>query len=314
MIVNKLYFKILCKQLNGIRYKNFCILHKKYFDFKKQKILERLKFKIVKHKLFTEYIKKNYRIIIINLEKITYEIDNIIVDLYNGRVPCWKIHESIRDAFKNKNNHLVYLKSLLNIIQKNLINIKKCKKTTDLYEHTYNLTLIYDAILKNIVGQSVLDIGTCTGILPIIIKKRFPHMKVIGGDICALENAKILSKSENVNVSFIHLNLLEVKKLIKKYDTVVCSHVFEHFKKGMNEKIMTNLLTLTKKRLIVVVPFEKKHKQIDHLQKFNEKKLLNLGLKFYDKKRLRQIKISLEDNMLIIEKERERCLKNNHLK
>jgi len=129
-----------------------------------------------------------------------------------------------------------------------------------------------------------LDIGTNNAVLPILIKKKYSSLKVTGSDIYLLEYWKLLAKLEKCNINFITLNILNLNGKVEKYDTVIFSHVLEHFPEKMNKKIINNLLKLTKKRLIIVVPIENRNEYKEHLQIFNIKKIKKLKIKAQNKK------------------------------
>ncbi len=70
---------------------------------------------------------------------------------------------------------------------------------------------LVDIIIKsNINYSSILDIGTGSGCIPIIFKKKFPHSNIIGIDISekALEIAKINAKNNLTEIEFLQLDIL----------------------------------------------------------------------------------------------------------
>jgi len=79
-----LLFNKICKKFNGTIYENFCFLHKKDLTKEDLTFLKKITSKIMRHKLFTEFkiLNNNYSVIIINLNKLTYKIDDIIQELY----------------------------------------------------------------------------------------------------------------------------------------------------------------------------------------------------------------------------------------
>lgn len=303
--MDDLLFDIICKKINGIRYENACFLLKKQFTLSKYRIIKKLKFKKRSMHYFTEFKNRDnkYRIAIINLNKLTYEIDDLISEFFIGKPRDWKSHEYIRRAFNVKDDYLIYIKSLFIKVSNDLENIENLKKKYNFYENNYTMTFNFHKILNYIKGKSVLDIGTNTAILPMLIKRKNPKLKVIGADIHSLEYFNTLAKSEKVDVKFIYLDILNYNfKQTERYDTVIFSNVLEHFPEKVNEEIIWKLLQTTKKRLIIVVPFEPFHMTRDHLQLFNEEKIEKLGLKFSNKKNIEVISYPPAQIMLIINK------------
>jgi len=275
----------LCTKFGGVSYNGFCFINK--IQFKKIKNLQNIFFsKKICHKLYIEFKFKNsnYKLVVLKNNKPSYEDNNIVVQLFHNKVTDWDMLGYILKAYGNVNYYQYYIQSLFNIVIKNINNLNKCKMKSNFYEHHYCLTYLYNSILQNLIGTSILDVGTCTGILPIIIKKNYPNLRVVGSDIRSLEDAKILAKKNNIDVSFIYLDILKIKKNVEKFDTVIFSHVLNHFSKQMNKKIINNLLKLTNKRLIIDLPIEKRIIDKDHKQAFDQKKLFMLGKKFYYKK------------------------------
>lgn len=73
-----------------------------------------------------------------------------------------------------------------------------------------------------IENVKILDIGTGSGIIPIILKKHFPDAEVFGMDISekALEVAKINAKNLNVEIDWLQQDYLE-NYLDYKFDVII---------------------------------------------------------------------------------------------
>ncbi|MBS9775044.1 MAG: type I restriction-modification system subunit M [Tenacibaculum sp.] len=71
--------------------------------------------------------------------------------------------------------------------------------------------------------KNLLDIGTGSGCIPISIKKNITNLDVYALDISseAIKIAKQNSKQNNVNISFIEDDILQIKKLKQKFDVIV---------------------------------------------------------------------------------------------
>jgi release factor glutamine methyltransferase len=71
--------------------------------------------------------------------------------------------------------------------------------------------------------QRILDIGTGSGCIPIALKKEIPNAQVSAIDISekALEMARKNAFDNQVEVNFIHQDILETESLDEKYDVIV---------------------------------------------------------------------------------------------
>ena len=74
----------------------------------------------------------------------------------------------------------------------------------------------------NLKDLKILDIGTGSGIIPIVLKKNFPEAEVSAIDFSekALETAKKNADFHNLDINFIHQNYLE-ENLSEVYDIII---------------------------------------------------------------------------------------------
>lgn len=74
----------------------------------------------------------------------------------------------------------------------------------------------------NVSELKILDIGTGSGIIPVVLKKHFPHAKVSAIDYSekALETAKKNAIFHDLEINFIHKNYLE-ENLTEVYDIII---------------------------------------------------------------------------------------------
>ena len=271
---SKEVLKNIINHKHFLKYKNFYFLLKNSLG--KKKIFPKFKFK--KGKLFDELTStSNERIILLKINKPSYLIDDIIIELYEGNVQNYEIRNILINMFKTRNNWLTYYKSLLDIIEKTIKNIERYHSRTNFWDYSLSLAGRYYVILQKIIGKSVMDVGTSSGLLPLLIKKKYSFLDVNGSDIYPLETISYLAKNEGLGVSFKYLDITNINSQNKKYDTVIFSDVLEHFPKEMNKMLIANLLKLTKKRLIIHVPQNIGFQQKDHLQTFELKDIINLG-------------------------------------
>ena len=74
----------------------------------------------------------------------------------------------------------------------------------------------------NLKDLKIIDIGTGSGIIPIVLKNKFPQAKVSAIDFSekALETAKKNADFHNLDIKFIHQNYLE-ENLSEVYDVII---------------------------------------------------------------------------------------------
>lgn len=75
---------------------------------------------------------------------------------------------------------------------------------------------------RNLKNTKILDIGTGSGIIPIVMKKKFPEAKVSAIDFSekALETAKKNADFHKLDIKFIHQNYLQ-ENLSEVYDVII---------------------------------------------------------------------------------------------
>jgi len=108
-----------------------------------------------------------------------------------------------------------------------------------------------DEIYRQIVGQTVLDVGCGQCFLAGKISKRYQLTAV---DIAIEPELSVRYR----NISFKEANVERLPFRNEEFDTVICAHTLEHVRNifaGISE-----LRRVTKKRLIVVVPKQRPYK------------------------------------------------------
>ena len=75
---------------------------------------------------------------------------------------------------------------------------------------------------RNLKNTKILDIGTGSGIIPIVLKNKLPQAKVSAIDFSekALETAKKNADFHNLDINFIHQNYLQ-ENLSEVYDVII---------------------------------------------------------------------------------------------
>lgn len=123
--------------------------------------------------------------------------------------------------------------------------------------------------LRQYNGKKLLDLGCGSGELLVDIHKNFPDMNLYGADVSA-EALKILKKKVS-SVNTMRIDLERDKKIIGKYDIVICSEVIEHLKNWRNAlKIIAD--GLNKNGYAIISTQSGKifphHRKIGHIQHF----------------------------------------------
>ena len=133
-------------------------------------------------------------------------------------------------------------------------------------------------------GKSFLDAGCSSGFLPLLMRERLPSLsKITGIDIRPdpFATARVLAEENGLeNIHFVQADLLsDTFSTLGSFDTVTLLHVLEHFSEQAMYTVLTNLLAVTRQRLIVAVPYEhgKAETVYGHEQIFSQPKLEDIG-------------------------------------
>jgi demethylmenaquinone methyltransferase/2-methoxy-6-polyprenyl-1,4-benzoquinol methylase len=104
-------------------------------------------------------------------------------------------------------------------------------KWDDICRHDSDrISLILD-LIGLAEGDSVLDVGTGTGILvPYLMERIGPSGSIVAVDIAEEMLAVAKSKNQQQNVTFIHGDVLDTPHAKERYDHVICFSVFPHFR------------------------------------------------------------------------------------
>ncbi len=141
----------------------------------------------------------------------------------------------------------------------------------------------YQRVCELCVGESFLDAGCESGLLPLVIAERIPFMtRVVGIDIQTgmFPIARVLAEEWHLpQVQFIQADLLSDHfDTVGQFDTVTAIGVIEHFTEQEMYRVLANLLKVTTYRLIIVVPYEQEPEIIyEHKQIFTRAKLEMVG-------------------------------------
>jgi SAM-dependent methyltransferase len=145
--------------------------------------------------------------------------------------------------------------------------------------------LLYRRVHDLLVGDTFLDAGCSFGFLPLLIATHFPFLTdVVGIDIqdAPFTTTRVVAEEHALNnVRFLQADLLaDTFDNIGEFDTVTALHILEHFSEEDMYRVLKNLLTVTKQRVLIAVPYEKDEPEIvyGHKQLFSQIKLEAIGV------------------------------------
>lgn len=143
---------------------------------------------------------------------------------------------------------------------------------------------LYRRVLQLLVGESVLDAGCSFGFLPLLIAEFVPSIKqIVGVDIQtnSFTIVEAIARERQFDqVEFKQADLLSNHfRDFGQFDNVLALHVLEHFNETDMYRVLPHLLKVTKRRLIVAVPYEpgEAESAYGHQQLFTSAKLKNIG-------------------------------------
>jgi SAM-dependent methyltransferase len=144
--------------------------------------------------------------------------------------------------------------------------------------HIAQFARIYQRIVEHTVGDSLLDVGSNLGLLPVLLAERFSALTVVGCDNRADAvacGADLAQTTGNDRVMFRVKDVLGADfGEIGQFDTVTAVHVLEHLTEDELPVALTRMFQATARRLIVSVPYENMAQRLyGHRQEFTVEKL-----------------------------------------
>lgn len=140
---------------------------------------------------------------------------------------------------------------------------------------------IYGRAQALTVGSSLLDVGTCFGFFPLLLRRSNPRLDVVALDISApmLELARDAASLHNAgNVSFVRGDARTLPFADDSFGTVTALHVLEHLEPPSASRALGEMCRVARRRVIVAVPLEEEpDPAYDHVQSFDREALISLG-------------------------------------
>lgn len=141
---------------------------------------------------------------------------------------------------------------------------------------------IYGHARELVTGKSLLDVGTCFGFFPLLLRQALPRIEIAALDVSApiLELARdtATSRRRTNPVEFVCADALEMPFAGGSFDTVTALHVLEHLDASSAERALREMCRVAKRRVIVAVPLEEEpDPAYGHIQGFDREGLIDLG-------------------------------------
>ncbi len=148
--------------------------------------------------------------------------------------------------------------------------------------HVEAFAAIYRRLFDLVTGDSFLDVGCSFGFFPVLVAERHQAMRVVACDISAdaITLSRALAEATQAHQVEFHQRdvLSEAFSQLGQFDTVTAIHLLEHLKEEDLPIALHQLLQVTRKRLLLAVPFEEHPKAVyGHVQVFSLEKLHHWG-------------------------------------
>ena len=184
--------------------------------------------------------------------------------------------------------HPFHIQEAMRLYADNSIERYRCiladKSKAVAHQPINEFATIYKRVLQLLVGETVLDAGCSFGFLPLLIAEFAPSIKHIAGidlQTSSFTTVRAIAQERH----FAHVEFKQVDLLSDhfsdsgQYDTVLALHVLEHFNEADMYCVLVHLLRVTRRRLIVAVPYEPGQAETayGHEQLFTPAKLESVG-------------------------------------
>ncbi|TYQ16228.1 UNVERIFIED_CONTAM: Methylase involved in ubiquinone/menaquinone biosynthesis [Acetivibrio alkalicellulosi] len=153
---------------------------------------------------------------------------------------------------KKYNYYMEFKENLANLSEEEIHNYYNILQDTFISRETDLNKQTIEFILKNVLGNSILDVGCGKGFLAKLIASK-KNVNVTALDIAVEE-----SENKNDNPLFIKGKVEKLPFEDKSFDTVISTHNLEHIKSI--HQALKELRRVTKGLLIIVVPRQREYK------------------------------------------------------
>src|SRR5262249_15295327 len=131
-------------------------------------------------------------------------------------------------------------------------------------------------------GESLLDVGSNLGMLPVLLAERAPGTTLVGCDVrpdAVAIAADLAAVTGAAGVRFqVGAVLAPDLASAGRFDTVVAVHLLEHLTDAELPVALDNLLRVTIRRLVVAVPYEEEVQSLyGHVQRCTPARLRAWG-------------------------------------
>ena len=157
----------------------------------------------------------------------------------------------VEKFYRNDVTHINLKNNIIKISKEEYNNYYKLMP--DMHENSDLSEKCIEEIIKNITGNSVIDVGCGKGYLINKIHKKIKNIKISGAEIVISEKLNKIASESHANI--FNFSVEEIFNINQKFDTVICTHVLEHILDIRTA--YENLLKITNKKLIIVIPRER---------------------------------------------------------
>ena len=208
---------------------------------------------------------------------VNWCLDNLVPPFLRDFRPFMKF--IIRFAYGDKTELILDFKDkVIDLSEENLSEIYEAIKNVPVNMRPTDLsTKAFNFVLASLVGNSIFDAACGRGHLANSIAKH-DNMTVAALDL-------VNTNKTDKNVQFIEGNITNIPLPDSSFDTVICAHALEHI---IEPKLaLKEILRVTKKRTIIVVPRQREYKYTPdlHVNFFpylhNIKSLINIPHAIY---------------------------------
>lgn len=127
---------------------------------------------------------------------------------------------------------------------------------------------IYEHARSLVAGSSVLDVGTCFGFFPMLLRRKDPRLAITALDLS--KPMVELAANHAGDVSFVCGDALNLPFADDSFDTAVSLHVLEHLPPESAARTLREMRRVARKRVVVAVPLEEEpDPAYGHVQSFD---------------------------------------------